>query len=140
MRDESILIVEDNPDEAELMLDALRKAGVEQRLVVAQDGVEALDYLFGADNAPPVLTLLDLKLPRLSGLDVLRRIRGEPATSHLPVVAMTSSTEDEDERQCHALGCSEFMRRPTHHGQFVSMIGELVARRLSGQGGSGNAG
>jgi two-component system response regulator len=127
-----ILLVEDNPDDVDLTLRAFRKAGVSRRLEVVADGVEALDYLFAqgahADRAgqpPPVLVLLDLKLPRLDGHEVLRRIREDPRTRLLPVVILTSSLEESDLVRSYGSGCNSYVRKPVSYTEFVEAVRQL---------------
>ena len=127
-----ILLVEDNPDDEALTLRALRKANVANRVVVARDGVEALDYLFGTGahagrDAPgvPELVLLDLKLPRVDGLEVLRRIRTDARTALLPVVILTSSNEERDRIQGYTLGANSYVRKPVDFAQFAEAVQHL---------------
>ncbi len=132
MRGDTILLVEDNPDDEELTLRALRKSGVKEPVVVARDGPEALDYLFAtgawkerdAQDTPRVV-LLDLKLPKLSGLDVLRRMREDPRTRRVPVVVLTSSTEERDIEQCYDLGANSYVRKPVEFDEFLEFIRNL---------------
>jgi CheY-like chemotaxis protein len=126
MPNKIILLVEDNPDDEELTLMALRENHMQNAVVVAHDGVEALDYLFGTgphagrDLAMmPALTLLDLNLPRISGLEVLRRIRSDERTRLLPVVILTSSKEDVDLVASYSLGCNGYVRKPVGFPEFV---------------------
>jgi two-component system response regulator len=117
----SILLVEDNPDDVDLTLRAFQKAGLANRIEVARDGVEAVERLFGpagASAAPPSLILLDLKLPRMDGMEVLRRIRAEPSTRLVPVVVLTSSREDRDLVDCYSLGANSFVRKPVDFNEF----------------------
>ncbi|MBA4062987.1 MAG: two-component system response regulator [Isosphaera sp.] len=127
-----ILLVEDNPDDEELALLAFRKSNLANEVVVARDGREALDYLFaeGAHAARdpadlPQLVLLDLKLPRVGGLDVLHRVRGAAATRRLPVVILTSSREEEDVMRGYDLGANSYVRKPVDFGQFVTAVQQL---------------
>jgi len=127
-----ILLVEDNPDDEALTLRALKKNNVANEVVVARDGVEALDYLFGtgahAGRDPsqiPQLVLLDLKLPRLDGLEVLRRIRFEPTTQIVPVVVLTSSKEDHDLVESYRLGANSYVRKPVDFLAFVEAARQL---------------
>ena len=122
-----ILLVEDNPDDVELTLRALKSSNIANRVTVARDGVEALDYLLAPDKVPrpPELVLLDLKLPRVDGLEVLRRIRAEPRTRLLPVVILTSSTEEEDMVKSYALGANSYVRKPVSFGDFADAVRQL---------------
>ena len=126
MTDKVILLVEDNPDDELLTLRALKKTGVQNEVVVARDGVEALDYLFasgphaGRDPAVmPQLILLDLKLPRVGGLEVLERLRSDKRTRLLPVVILTSSREQRDMLDGYGLGANSYVRKPVSFEQFV---------------------
>ncbi len=126
MTDKVILLVEDNPDDELLTLRALKKTGVQNEVVVARDGVEALDYLFasgphaGRDPAVmPQLILLDLKLPRVGGLEVLKRLRSDKRTRLLPVVILTSSREQRDMLDGYGLGANSYVRKPVSFEQFV---------------------
>ena len=132
MRDKIILLVEDNPDDELLTLRALKKNGVLNRVVVARDGVEALDYLFGAGSyagrdtgVMPQLILLDLKLPKIDGLEVLRRLRADERTRLLPVVILTSSREQQDMVDGYGLGANSYVRKPVNFEQFVSAVEQL---------------
>lgn len=127
-----VLLVEDNPDDAELTLRAFRKNNLLNEVVIAQDGVEALDYLFGtgtyAGRDPlllPQLVLLDLNLPRLGGLDVLRRIRADERTQLLPVVILTTSQEEQDRLQSYRLHANSYIRKPVDFQQFSQAIQQL---------------
>jgi two-component system response regulator len=128
----AILLVEDNPDDEALTLRALAKNNIANEIFVARDGVEALDYLFatgpheGRDRGQlPQVVLLDLKLPRLDGLEVLRRIRAEPATRLLPVVVLTSSREDSDLVESYRLGANSYVRKPVDFVAFVEAARQL---------------
>ncbi|SFI24139.1 response regulator [Planctomicrobium piriforme] len=130
MQQKSILLVEDNPDDAELASLAFARGGLVNQLVVVGDGVEALDYLFkpGADGRLadlPQIVLLDLKLPRLNGLEVLQRIRSEPRTKRLPVVILTSSGEEEDLIRGYDLGANSYVRKPVDFEQFLFAAQQL---------------
>lgn len=132
MKDKVILLVEDNPDDVELTLRAFRKNKVANKVVVARDGVEALDYLFStgsyADRDPkelPQVVLLDLKLPRLDGLEVLRRLRADERTHLLPVVILTSSREERDRMSGYQLGCNSYVRKPVDFNEFVNAVQQL---------------
>jgi len=122
-----ILLVEDNADDLELTQLALRDAKVANRLVVARDGVEALDLLFREDGGAlqPVVVLLDLKLPRLDGLQVLERIRGDARTRDLPVVVLTSSDEEEDRHRSYALHVNSYVRKPVDFDRFQAAVRQL---------------
>ena len=124
-RDGLILLIEDNPDDVELTRLALRETDLPMRLVVARDGVEAVEALLGAEAVHPQLVLLDLKLPKLNGLDVLSRMRADERTRHLPVVVLTSSLEDEDLARCYALGANSYVRKPVDFARFVDVVNRL---------------
>jgi two-component system response regulator len=132
MSEQTILLVEDNPDDAALTLHAMDSNQIRNPVVVVRDGVEALDYLFvtgiqaGRDvGALPTVVLLDLKLPRIDGLEVLRRLRADPRTRLLPVVILTSSNEDEDRLKGYALGANSYVRKPVDFDEFVRAAGQL---------------
>ncbi len=130
MDEKLVLLVEDNPDDVELTLRAFKKNNISNRIVVVQDGVEALEYLFGVgpDGAPrplPELILLDLKLPKVDGLEVLRRIRENPRTALLPVVILTSSNEERDMVQSYSLGANSYVRKPVEFGEFLEASRQL---------------
>jgi CheY-like chemotaxis protein len=131
MDNKVILLVEDNPRDEALTLRALKKSNIINDLMVARDGVEALDYLFGtgahADDPPvmPQLVLLDLKLPRVDGLEVLRRIREDVRTKRLPVVIFTSSSEEEDMIKSYDLGANSYVRKPVESEQFAEATKQL---------------
>jgi two-component system response regulator len=125
-----ILLVEDNPDDEFLTRDALRTGGVLHDVVVARDGAEAVDWIFsydGADSAPrtPDLVLLDLKLPKMSGFDVLERIRSNAQTRVLPVVILTSSSELQDIQRSYATGANSYVRKPVNFAEFVRAVQAL---------------
>ena len=127
-----ILLVEDNPDDVELTLHAFKRSKLVNRIRVIRDGAEALDYLFGdgefADRDVldvPHLILLDLKLPKVSGIEVLRRIRGDPRTRSIPVVAMTSSREERDIAETYKLGLNSYIVKPVDFDQFGKIVEEL---------------
>ena len=132
MKDKSILLIEDNPSDVELTQRALEKGHILNKLVVASDGQEALDYLFGTGTYAgrdtshiPTLTLLDLKLPKVSGLDVLRRIRTDGITRRMPVVILTSSREEQDMAASYDLGVNSYIRKPVDFEQFVESVAQL---------------
>jgi two-component system response regulator len=132
MDNKIILLVEDNPDDEALTLRALRKSNILNEVVVARDGVEALDYLFGErsysgrdTSVMPELTLLDLKMPKMDGLEVLRHIRADERTKLLPVVILTSSKEECDLIQGYSLGANSYIRKPVDFVQFNNAIQQL---------------
>jgi two-component system response regulator len=127
-----ILLVEDNADDEELTLRALGKSNIMNRVIVARDGAEALDYLFvrGAHAARdpremPQVVLLDLKLPKVDGLEVLRQLRADPRTRRLPVVILTSSAEEQDVLRGYDLGANSYIRKPVDFTQFVEAVRQL---------------
>jgi two-component system, response regulator len=127
-----ILLVEDNPDDEELILRALRKNNIANEIVVAHDGVEALEYLFGTGihagrdlTVQPQITLLDLNLPRLDGLGVLREIRANEHTRLLAVVVLTSSREEEDIVRSYSLGANSYVRKPVNFSDFNEAVKAL---------------
>jgi CheY-like chemotaxis protein len=127
-----ILLVEDNPDDRELTIRTLRLSGIANRIEVATTGAEAVDFLFGEGvyshrdtSQQPRVILLDLKLPLLSGVEVLRRIRAEPKLQKVPVVILTSSSEERDLNECYALGANSYIVKPVDFGQFSEAIRAL---------------
>ncbi len=127
-----MLLVEDNPDDVELTLRALRKSNFTNPIRVLRDGAEALDYIFGADAAGdpnltggPIVMLLDLKLPRIGGIEVLRRVKSDPRTMTMPVVVMTSSREDSDLRETYKLGANSYIVKPVDFDQFNKAVTEI---------------
>jgi len=132
MNELTILLVEDNPDDEELTLRALRQNNIMNMVDVARDGAEALDYLFcqGAHKArdpsqKPAIVMLDLKLPKIDGLEVLRRIRADERTRLMPVVILTSSKEEQDLLKSYSLGANSYIRKPVDFNQFVTTVGHL---------------
>lgn len=132
MSDNVILLVEDNPDDELLTLRALRKNNVLNKVIVARDGVEALEYLFatgthaGRDaEVLPQLVLLDLKLPKVDGLEVLRLMRSDERTRLVPVVILTSSTERQDMLEGYGLGANSYVRKPVNFVQFTAAVEQL---------------
>jgi two-component system response regulator len=125
----SILLVEDRPDDVELTRRALHQAKIANDLVIARDGVEALEVLFGSPDRParhlPAVVLLDIKLPRIDGLEVLRRIRSDERTRRLPVVVLTSSREEEDVARSYDLGANSYIRKPVEFDHFVEAVASL---------------
>lgn len=132
MNDSVILLVEDNPDDEALTLHAFQQQHLANRVVVARDGVQALDYLFGRgahagrDLArAPAVVLLDLKLPRVDGLEVLRQVRANERTRFQPVVVLTSSAEERDVVESYRLGCNSYVRKPVDFDEFVGAARQL---------------
>jgi two-component system response regulator len=133
-----ILLVEDNPDDEALTLRAFSKNNIPNPVVVARDGVEALDYLFatgsheGRNTAQmPAVVLLDLKLPRIDGLEVLKRIRADERTALLPVVVLTTSKEQRDISEAYRLGANSYIRKPVDFERFIQAVGQLGVYWLS---------
>ena len=124
MSRKTILLVEDNPDDVELTLRAFARAKIANEVVVATDGEQALEILFGSDPLP-TLVLLDLKLPKVMGLDVLRRMRADERTRRLPVVVLTSSNEERDIISSYDLGANSFVRKPVDFAQFLEAARSL---------------
>lgn len=130
--DRCILLVEDNRDDEALTLRALKKNNIKNEVVVARDGVEALDYLFGTGtyagrdvSETPQVILLDLNLPKLDGLEVLRRLRNDDRTRLLPVVILTSSNEDRDRIRGYGFGANSYVRKPVDFTQFLEAVRQL---------------
>lgn len=124
MMEKSILLVEDNPDDVELTIRAFRKNNILNQIHIARDGVEALEWLAKTDTPScplPAVVLLDLKLPKIDGLGVLRAIRAEERTRHLPVVILTSSKEDRDLANGYRLGANSYVRKPVDFGEFLKV-------------------
>jgi CheY-like chemotaxis protein len=132
MKNKTILLVEDNPSDVALTVRALEKSHIVNEMIVVEDGREALDYLFGGDpltgpkpNELPALILLDLKLPKVDGLQVLRQIRADERTSRLAVVILTTSSEEQDIAQSYDLGANSYIRKPVDFNQFVEAVQQL---------------
>lgn len=132
LSDKVILLVEDNPDDEALTLRALKKNNIHNEVVVARDGVEALDYLFGTGlhagrdtRIQPQIILLDLKLPRVDGLEVLRQLRADPRTSNQPVAILTTSNEERDILSSYQFGANSFIRKPVDFEQFMEAVRQL---------------
>jgi len=121
MYNKVILLVEDNPRDEALTLRALKKSNIVNDIAVVRDGVEALDYFSDENNLLPQLVLLDLKLPKIDGLEVLKRIRAEPRTSLLPVVILTSSKEEQDLLQSYKNGANSYVRKPVDFNEFLRL-------------------
>jgi len=132
MRDRVIVLIEDNANDEELTLRAFRKSNIANRIVVLRDGAEALDYFFqrgahasrSADEVAQVV-LLDLKLPKIDGLDVLRALRADERTRLIPVVILTSSAEDQDLARSYGMGANSYVRKPVDFKQFVEAVRQL---------------
>jgi len=132
MSERSILLVEDNPNDEALTLRALKKSNILNPVIVARDGAEALDYLFGRgeykgrkSEGNPEVVLLDLKLPKVDGLEVLRQLRSDDRTKLLPVVVLTSSVEEQDVMRGYTLGANSYVRKPVDFNQFVEAVKQL---------------
>lgn len=123
-----ILLVEDNPDEQALAIMALQKSNITNRIVVAHDGVEALEFLFGTngrERVVPAVILLDLKLPRLSGIETLERIRADETTAYIPVVMLTTSDSDCDVARAYKSGVNSYVRKPIEFSEFSNVTARL---------------
>src|SRR5579862_1235599 len=127
-----ILLVEDNPDDEALTLRALKKNNIRNEIVVAHDGEEALDFLLGTGpyserdlTQMPSVVLLDLKLPKVDGLEVLRQMRAQENTKRIPVVILTSSNEERDRIESYGLGCNSYVRKPVDFNQFIEAVRQL---------------
>jgi CheY-like chemotaxis protein len=125
MKSTTIALVEDNPDDEALTMRALKKNGIANEIRILRDGVEALAFLLSPDNALPQLVLLDLKLPRMDGLEVLKKLRSEPRTRLLPIVILTSSSEERDLVEGYRLGANSYVRKPVDFEQFSEAVRQL---------------
>jgi CheY-like chemotaxis protein len=132
MSEKLIMLVEDSPDDEELTTRALRQAKIANEIVVARDGAEAVEFLLGEGahagrdlSRMPAVILLDLKLPKLSGLDVLNRLRADPRTKLIPVVILTSSSEEEDMLKSYRFGANSYVRKPIDFNQFATAVSQL---------------
>ena len=132
MNNKIILLVEDNPDDVTLTLRALKKSNIKNEVIVVGDGIEAVDYLFGTGKFAgrdtgilPQVVLLDLKMPKMDGLEVLHRIRADERTRVLPVVILTTSSEDKDKVDSYKLGANSYIRKPVDFNQFVAAVQQL---------------
>ncbi len=132
MREKPILLVEDNPDDEALTLRALQKNNIRNEVIIVRDGEQALHYLFGEGayagrdvTQMPQVVLLDLKLPKISGLEVLRRLRATERTRFLPVVILTTSNEDQDRLQGYSLGANSYVRKPVEFYKFIEAVRQL---------------
>jgi two-component system response regulator len=142
MQNDAILLVEDNPDDVTLTLRAFKKNNIKNRIIVASDGVAALDLLLPPDGGTPLrpaIVLLDLNMPRMNGLEVLRRLRSEPETRLLPVIVLTTSNEERDIAESYQFGANSFVRKPVTFEEFLEAarilglywlsVNEQVSRR-----------
>ena len=120
-----ILLVEDNPNDAELTQRALKKANLDARLMIARDGAEAIDCLL-SDRPKPKVIFLDLKLPKIDGIEVLRRVRKDDRTRSIPVVVLTSSQEERDIAECYKLGVNSYIVKPVEFDKFYKAVGDLA--------------
>jgi len=132
MPEKMILLVEDNPDDEALTMRALKASKLANEIVITRDGNEALEFMFGTGKYEgrdlshmPAVVLLDLKLPKVSGLEVLERLRADPRTKITPVVVLTSSSEDEDMLRSYRLGANSYVRKPVVFGKFADAVSQL---------------
>jgi len=132
MENKIILLVEDNPDDVELTLRAFKKNNIANEIVVKRDGADALEYLHGTgpdsasgSNRWPAITLLDLKLPKIDGIEVLKKLRADPRTKLLPVIILTSSTQEQDIINSYSFGANSYVRKPVDFNQFIEAVRQL---------------
>ncbi|TWH46662.1 response regulator [Sporomusa sp. KB1] len=128
MSDKIIFLVEDNPDDEALTLRAFKKNNIMNQVVIAHDGVEAINYLLGPDSANnliPQIILLDLNLPKMDGLEVLKRLRSDERTKLLPIIILTSSREEQDLLNSYDLGANSYIRKPVDFNQFIAAVQQL---------------
>jgi CheY-like chemotaxis protein len=132
LNNKTILLVEDNPDDVELTLRAFRKSNIMNEVIVKRDGAEALDFFFGkdgvadkGDNGLPCVILLDLKLPKIGGLEVLKKLRADERTKLIPTVIMTSSKEQGDVVNGYKIGCNSYIRKPVDFNHFAEAVKQL---------------
>jgi two-component system, response regulator len=132
VEDAEILLVEDNPNDVELTLRALRKQNLDSKVFVVRDGAEALDFIFAAGNyaarkieTRPKVVLLDLKLPKVDGIEVLRKVKADDRTKNIPIVMLTSSQEERDVAESYRLGVNSYIVKPVDFSNFVHAVGEL---------------
>jgi two-component system, response regulator len=132
MENKIILLVEDNPDDVDLTLRAFKKNNIANCIVVKRDGVEALEYLFGTEkqssqnhNPLPAIILLDIKLPKIDGIEVLKRLRANPRTKILPVIILTSSTQEQDIIDSYSFGANSYVRKPVDFDKFIEAVRQL---------------
>lgn len=129
--DNSIVLVEDNPSDAELVMRVFKKHNLANHLIVLQDGAEALAFLLGEGNfrhkaiPPPKVILLDLKLPKVDGTEVLRRLKADERTKNIPVVILTSSSEQRDLTECYALGVNSYVTKPIKFADFAKVVADV---------------
>jgi CheY-like chemotaxis protein len=132
MRDKTILLVEDNPDDEELTVRAFKACNISNQIVVVRDGAEALDYFFGTGiyagrdlTTMPTLVLLDLNLPKIDGFEVLSRLRADPRTKRVPVIILTTSDEQKEVFKAYENGCNSYVRKPMESSQFREAVNQL---------------
>lgn len=123
--EKTILLIEDNPDDIDLTLRAFKKNNIANKIVIARDGEEALEYLHGPKGIKPALIILDLKLPKVDGLEVLRQIRSNDISKHYPVVVLTSSIEYNDLKAAYELGTNSYIKKPVNFETFIEAVHKL---------------